>query len=200
MHDWDAQVDRLEQEATGLLDVFTTAAMWASQLRSDVRSVIDLGCGPGVSTCELARCFPGAHVTAVDSSEVMLRRVVEHAHADGVGDRVSTQFAELPAGLGDLGPADIVFASMTLHHIANPNVVLVAIRQVLAPIGLLVVIEHAPRPSHDHRPAIDAGAALVASGYELAGERVVHDRSIFIARVASDLGLANSADTAVPTN
>lgn len=43
--------------------------------------VVDLGCGPGNMTVQLHERWPGARVTAVDSSAEMIARASEHASA-----------------------------------------------------------------------------------------------------------------------
>ena len=45
-------------------------ADYAAQHFDNVRSVVDLGCGPGEITCELARRFPGITFHGVDHSPV----------------------------------------------------------------------------------------------------------------------------------
>jgi ubiquinone/menaquinone biosynthesis C-methylase UbiE len=184
-HNWNAQVDRLEQEGRGLLEVIVTAATWASELSGPAGRIIDVGSGPGVGTCELALRFPHSHVVAVDASEAMLSRVSQRARELDLTDRVSTHLAELPGGLPQLPPADIVFASMFLHHTADTDKALRELRKVLAPDGLLVVIEHGPGPTPDHVPRIDTVAALGANNYDVIGERVSAGRSLIVARAAS---------------
>jgi trans-aconitate methyltransferase len=181
-HDWDAQVDRLEREALDLLGIVTTAAAWVGQLAGPVRRIVDIGSGPGVGTCELARCFPDAEVVAVDASPRMLERAAERSRSLGVGDRVSTQLAEHPNELDELGPADVVFASMSLHHMPDPDQTLAAIRRLLVGGGLLVVIEHGPSAAHGHAPTIDAHALLAAAGFEVIGDRVSSGRIVIIGR------------------
>lgn len=181
-HDWDARVDDLEREGLDLLGVVTTAATWSGQLAGPVRRVVDIGSGPGVGSCELARCFPDAHVVAVDASPSMLERAVERARSLGLDDRVWTHLAELPSGLDGLGPADIAFASMSLHHMPDPGEALDAIRRLLTDDGLLVVIEHGPGAAHGHAPTIDTPALLAAAGFDLIGNRISSDRLIIIGR------------------
>ena len=76
--DWEARAVDAELEGELLLGFVTDTARWIDELRGPdappVRRVLDIGSGPGVGTCELARRFPDAHVIAVDGSPAMLER------------------------------------------------------------------------------------------------------------------------------
>lgn len=186
--DWGARVDHLEREGVELLDVVTTAAVWAGELLGPVRRIIDVGSGPGVGTCELARCFPDAEVVAVDASAPMLQRVVERAASLGFAARISTRLSDLSPGvdgLDGLASADLVFASMSLHHLADPAGVLASIRRVVGAAGLVVVIEHGPDGPHGHAPTIDPPALLRGAGFDVVGSRVSSGRTIVLGRPAA---------------
>jgi trans-aconitate methyltransferase len=185
-HGWDDQVARLEREGEAQLEVVTVAAEWAAELCGRVSSVLDIGSGPGVGTCELARCFPQARVLAVDASQPMLARVAARAESLRLGDRVATQLAELPDGIRHLPAADVVYASMVLHHAHDTDAALRALAGVLTGDGLLIVIEHGPAPVGAHVPVIDVVAALGETGFEVLGERVHGGRQIVIARHRPD--------------
>jgi cyclopropane fatty-acyl-phospholipid synthase-like methyltransferase len=103
--------------------------------------VLDIGSGPGVGTCELARLFPDAHVVAVDGSPAMLNRTTQRAAAHGLDRRITTHLAELPDGLDGLDPADVIWASMSLHHVGDETNTLRVLRDQLERSGLLAVAE-----------------------------------------------------------
>jgi len=107
----------------------------------DVRRVLDIGCGPGVGTCCLAEEFGSARVVAVDGSATMLERVKARSQRLGLAERVETRQAELPGGLADLDGADVVWASMVIHHVGDEAAALGGIRGLLTPGGLLAVVE-----------------------------------------------------------
>ncbi|MDH6223432.1 MULTISPECIES: class I SAM-dependent methyltransferase [Streptomyces] len=108
---------------------------------ADPRHAADLGSGPGVGTLALARRLPAARVTAVDRSPVMLERVLAAARDAGLAERVRVAEADLDAGLPDLGPLDVVWASSSLHHVADPAALLGRLHGAVAPGGLLIVVE-----------------------------------------------------------
>ncbi len=85
----------------------------------DVRHAIDLGCGPGEITCELARRYPDIAFTGVDHSAAAIARAGEHARALGLSNvrfdtaDIST-FSAQPA-------ADIVLMFDSFHHLLDPG-------------------------------------------------------------------------------
>jgi SAM-dependent methyltransferase len=143
--DWEALAGHAELEGELLLTFVTDSARWIDKLRGPdalpVRRVLDIGSGPGVGTCELARRFPDARVVAVDGSPAMLDRTTRRAAAHGLDRRISTHLAELPDGLDGLDPADVIWASMSLHHIGDVTDALRVLRGRLEPSGLLAVAE-----------------------------------------------------------
>lgn len=143
--DWEALAAHTELEGELLLTFVTQSAHWIAELRGPdappVRRVLDIGSGPGVGTCELARLFPEAHVVAVDGSPAMLDRATRRAAAHGLDRRISTHLAELPDGLDGLAPADVMWASMSLHHIGDETNALRVLRVLLDRSGLLAVAE-----------------------------------------------------------
>ncbi|MBF4617080.1 class I SAM-dependent methyltransferase [Clavibacter sp. VKM Ac-2873] len=116
---------------------------WVRRLARDTagRVVVDLGAGTGTGTVALARRFDRAEVHAVDASAAMLDRVAERAVVDGLADRIRPVRADLDAGWPALPAADVVWASLMLHEVADPARLLARVRDGLAPGGILVVVE-----------------------------------------------------------
>ncbi|GAA3491597.1 class I SAM-dependent methyltransferase [Streptomyces cremeus] len=131
------------------------------------RRILDLGSGTGTGTLALLQQFTGAEVTAVDLSEEMLRRVTAKVGAAGIaGDRLRTVQADLDADWpGGLGPVDLVWASASLHHMADPDRALAELLAVLRPGGLLAVAEMDASPFPRFLSAA-AEAALGRPGLE----------------------------------
>lgn len=93
-------------------------------------SVLDLGCSGGLLS-ERVRGF-GHRITGVDVLEI-----------EGVRERVDTFIqADLDRGLPDAvaasGPYDVVLCGDILEHVRQPEQLLEAIRELLAPTGLLI--------------------------------------------------------------
>jgi 2-polyprenyl-3-methyl-5-hydroxy-6-metoxy-1,4-benzoquinol methylase len=143
--DWEALAADTELEGELLLAFVTDSAHWIAELRgpdaAPVRRVLDIGSGPGVGTCELARQFPDAQVVAVDASTAMLDRTTQRAAAYGLDRRITTHLAELPDGLDGLEPADVIWASMSLHHVGDETGALRVLGDRLERSGLLAVAE-----------------------------------------------------------
>ncbi|MFE6937345.1 class I SAM-dependent methyltransferase [Streptomyces sp. NPDC057699] len=143
-----------------------------------VTHVVDLGSGTGTGTFALLERFPGARVTAVDSSPAMLARLVEAARAKGLGDRVDTLETDAGAGLAGLTDADLVWASASLHHVDDPAAALTGVRAALRPGGLLAVAEldglprFLPDDAVAGRPGLEARCRAALDG--LHAEQVPH--------------------------
>jgi SAM-dependent methyltransferase len=141
-HDPDGLAEVLELDALvfgGLLD--ETVAVALAHAPAATRTVVDLGAGTGTGTRALVRAFPDAEVVAVDADPAMLERLRTGLAGSGLEDRVRTVEADLDAGWPAIGAADVVWASASLHHVADPARVLRDARDALAPGGLLVVVE-----------------------------------------------------------
>ena len=90
--DWEAMADKLEVDGTFVLPLVAAVVddLAAAGLDPDrVGHVIDVGCGPGVVTCALARHFPSAHVTGLDSAGELLARLRARAAEAGLDGRVA---------------------------------------------------------------------------------------------------------------
>lgn len=146
-HDADsAQAEILELDAEALAEHTTGIIRWLP-LHGSPRQIVDLAAGTGAGTFALLDQFPEAHVTAVDTSPGHLRRLSEKACARGVDAHVRTVLADLDeATWPDLGTPDLVWASGSVHHLADPGRALRAVHDLLAPGGLFVVVEMAGLP------------------------------------------------------
>lgn len=133
----------LDLDADVLHPHLSEVVAWLGELAGDPppRLLLDLGSGTGTGTFALLSHFPEARVTAVDASAPMLRHLRDRAGELGVADRVGAVQADLDAPWPALGPADVVWAAASLHHVADPEHALREVRTVLRPGGLLAVLE-----------------------------------------------------------
>ena len=149
----DDQVSMLEDDAVLLGDYLEEATAWIATYAGEPARVLDLGAGTGVGTLALARRFPSAVVTAADVDPRMLALLSRAADDAGLGERVRTVELDLdgawptgPAGTGGLDGHDVVWASGSLHHVADPDRLLRDLAAGLAPGGVLAVVEMAGAP------------------------------------------------------
>ena len=143
--DWAAYAAQTERHGEVFLQFLTETISWIDEVRGTaaptVQHILDIGSGPGVATCELAASYPDAHVTAVDSSPTMLAMATERAARLGVGDRIDIRRAEMPDGVDDLAGVDVIWASMSLHHVGDQVAALGVLRALLRPSGLIAIAE-----------------------------------------------------------
>jgi SAM-dependent methyltransferase len=133
-----------------VLDGYWTAALdWVRDAAADLAKpparLLDLGAGTGTGALGLAARFPAATVSAVDIEAGSLRRLQERARELGLAERVRSVEADLDAGWPDLGPLDLTWASMSLHHLADPAAALRDVRAATTEGGLIAVAEF-PEP------------------------------------------------------
>lgn len=153
--DATGQAEILDLDAEVLAESTTAIAAWLP-VQAAPRAIVDLGSGTGAGTFTLLAHFRDAHVTAVDSAVEHLRRLRDKACATGVLERVDTVAADLDAAdWPDLGTPDLVWASASMHHLADPVRALGKVRDALEPGGLLAVVELTgpPRFLPDTAPA-----------------------------------------------
>ena len=139
------QAEILDLDEQVLAEHIASIVGWLP-VEASPEQIVDLGSGTGTGTFALLNRFPEARVAAVDSSAEHLHRLRDKAHAAGLDDRVWTVEADLDGAWPDLGTPELVWASASLHHMADPARTLRQVRELLAPGGLLVVVELAGFP------------------------------------------------------
>lgn len=191
----DHLTELLDLDAEVLHEYHRGVVAWAGSLTPAQPHIVDLGAGSGTGTLSLARHLPDADLTAVDLDGDMLAHLRRRAAEAGVADRVRTVQADLDGAWPDLGPVDLVWASASMHHMADPARTLAQVHATLGPGGVFMITELDSFPRFLGDPAgrgleerahaeldrrrrergmhmnEDWGARLQAAGFEVEGER-----------------------------
>ncbi len=109
------------------------------------RTVVDLGCGPGNMTVNLADRWPDATVVGVDISEEMIATASAHSRPG----RLSFQRADLTTWAPD-HPVDVIVCAATLHWVPGHLELIPRLAGFLAPGGFFAfqVPGNFVQPSH----------------------------------------------------
>jgi len=138
-----AMAELLDLDAEVLHSYLSEVTAWIQTLTAEVapRRLLDLGSGTGTGAFALLERFERADVIAVDRSADLLRWLSGKAGVLGVADRVRTVHADLDREWPAVDAIDLVWASSSLHHLADPDHVLTEVFSALRPGGFLVVVE-----------------------------------------------------------
>jgi SAM-dependent methyltransferase len=141
--DWAAMAELLDLDADVLHSYLSEATDWVRKLAAELprRRILDLGSGTGTGALALVQRFEGADVIALDVSAQLLDRCQAKARDLGVADRIRTVQADLDAAWPAIDTVDLVWASNSLHHMADPDRVLTEVFSAIHPGGLLAVAE-----------------------------------------------------------
>lgn len=104
-------------------------------------TVVDVGCGPGFFTIDMARIVgPAGKVMAVDMQPGMLARVKKKALRKGLADRIVAH----PCRADRMGlqcDADFILAFYMVHETPDPGRFFEEAKSMLKPDGKLLVVE-----------------------------------------------------------
>jgi SAM-dependent methyltransferase len=124
-------------------------------------AVLDVGCGPGSITLDLAERVAPGRVTAVDTSEDALAVARRAAAERGVGN---VDFAVADVHALDLpdGAFDVVHAHQVLQHLGDPVRALREMRRVCRPGGVVAArdSDYAAMTWHPESPVLSDWLAL----------------------------------------
>ena len=139
MKEYDPQsFDHLAEEYDFVASLEQTPDFFLEHLSKNRRRVLDVGCGTGILSHELARHFTS--VVGVDISESMLAIArakrpapnIEYRHADANHLALNQKF-------------DSIVSRTTLHHLAAVPETLPALQAALEPGGRLIIVDNVTR-------------------------------------------------------
>ena len=151
-----------------------SAAYLLPHLRAG-QSLLDVGCGPGTITADLALMVAPGEVVGLDAAADVVAQADDHARALGlsnvrfeVGDLYDLPYPDQTF--------DVVHLHQVLQHVSDPTGALVALRRVLAADGVLAArdSDYAAFTWSPADPVLDRWRAL----YLAVTERNGHDAAI----------------------
>lgn len=104
-------------------------------------TILDIGCGPGTITADLAELVPEGDVTGVDAVEAVLERA--RAHVAGRSGITNCTFEVADANALPYSDAsfDVVFCHQVLQHVQDPVGILKEMKRVAKPGGIVAARE-----------------------------------------------------------
>lgn len=122
--------------------------------------VVDFGTGPALLVQDLCERFPDAEIFGVDARSDMVARALELLEPFDNAQVIEHDLASPPIPGLDDAQADLVIASMVLHQLPVPTIVLDEAHRVLAPGGVLLVYDWIRHPLSLYAEAALAGERL----------------------------------------
>lgn len=170
---WDRLADVWEQRVVAQneqIDPYGIVGIDALPLDDDT-SILDVGCGPGITTIELARrAGPNAVVTGVDLSPAMIHHARQRRHdaimrGDITPGNVELRIADVQTD--DLGTGhDTVFSKFGVMFFSEPTKAFANLASALKPDGCLSIVTWAA-PEHNPWMPLATVAAATALGATL---------------------------------
>jgi ubiquinone/menaquinone biosynthesis C-methylase UbiE len=91
-------------------------------------TVLDLGCGPGDISCQVAKAFPLCKIDAIDGSSLMIAYAV-NSMPSGLQARLNFIHGKLPDTILPESSYDLIFSNSLLHHLPDPQILWQVIKQ-----------------------------------------------------------------------
>jgi SAM-dependent methyltransferase len=175
----------LPREAPGSRESTAQALTLAQPLPAAPR-VLDIGCGPGAQTMDLAELLPDAAIVAVDLHPPFVEEAQRRARERGVAHRVEAHCADMTALPFDTASFDLLWCEGAAY-LMGFSAALAAWRPLLRPGGRLALTEavwlttdppeELRRWWHEGYPAMTdvpgCRAMIERAGYQLRGDFVL---------------------------
>lgn len=168
----DEEIDRLGLQHRAwrqcALDGWQSAGIGTGQ------TVLDVGCGPGYASLDLAELVgPSGRVMAIDKSERFLRALEAKCRERRV-ENIATHLADLDTGEFPNVVADRAWCRWVFAFVKNPRAVLEWLVSALQPDGVIVLHEYFDYSTWRSTPSCSAlddfVAAVMASWRDNGGE------------------------------
>ncbi len=129
---------RLKMQAMIAIDI--ERDVWKNSGLKPGMNVLDIACGPGFISCELAKTVESGTVTGVDISEELVF-VAQQAKASEKVTNVSFRLGNVYELDLPENAFDFVYARFVFQHLEKPQLALKNILRVLKPGGVLCVLD-----------------------------------------------------------
>ncbi|WP_255612815.1 class I SAM-dependent methyltransferase [Marinilactibacillus sp. Marseille-P9653] len=113
------------------------------------KSAIDFGCGTGLLSLELSDAFES--ILMIDSSAEMIK-VVEKKIKDSSFSHLTPKHLDIETNRVLFEKVDTIFMSLVLHHIADPESLLMKLSDAIYSGGQLMIIEMERSEGSSHHP------------------------------------------------
>jgi SAM-dependent methyltransferase len=145
-HDVDEVIDRLSRHRYDalLIDSYLAQVPGLTDRLAAGARILELGCGRGQAARLMAAAFPDSEVVGLDLSE---EAVADARAAAARDDLHNVRFVTGSATSPPAGPWGVVCAFDVVHDLAHPHETLRAVREVLAPDGLFLMIDSGAPPT-----------------------------------------------------
>jgi 2-polyprenyl-3-methyl-5-hydroxy-6-metoxy-1,4-benzoquinol methylase len=100
------------------------ATYWAfKRLRHSPKSILDVGCGGGLFTQELAKLYPECHVTGIDTSKEAIQFAQQHLYHPLLKN-IEFSIPPKPQLEYPAKSIDVITATLVCHHLSDEELVL----------------------------------------------------------------------------
>lgn len=104
---------------------------------------LEIGPGPGYQTVEIAKRFPGAHITALEPSSDMVRVATAYSQSQGIGNRLTCVEGTVEDNglIQGLGTFDLIYSTFSLHHWKEPVKAMQNLSGALKTGGIILIYD-----------------------------------------------------------
>jgi ubiquinone/menaquinone biosynthesis C-methylase UbiE len=128
-------------------------------------TIMDLGCGPGFFSIEMAKMLNGSgKVIAADLQEGMLMKVKQKISGTALAQQIILHQCQNDR-IGIQGKADFILAFYMIHEVPDQLMLFSELKSILKPDGMMFIVE--PK-FHVSKSAFETMAILIEkSGFEI---------------------------------
>ena len=136
--EWQKELEILRRQAEFSLPL--ERSIWKNSGLSDGMSILDMGCGPGITSHYLAKDFKNSQVKGIDPSLRLLAYAELLKKSDPLGNLSFQQGDVYDVSLS--GDAyDFIYCRLLFQHLRNPDLALENLKRMLKKGGRLCIVD-----------------------------------------------------------